>query len=122
MVELDIMNITNLYIHRVCMLIHPFIHPQTQLNRPEHNHHYLWTTQIHDYPTRHSLQKQHYIPNPNAFKNSREKTPMHETSYFAKQDSSVWNSIPERIRDITNRNSFKRALKEHLIETQIFEL
>jgi hypothetical protein len=40
MKELKILNLPNLYILRVCVEIHPYIHQTTQVNRPEHNHTY----------------------------------------------------------------------------------
>jgi hypothetical protein len=118
MTELKIMNITNLYKHRVCMQLHPFIHPKKQLNRPQHDNHSLSVAQIHDYPTRHSLQQHLYVPNPNAHRKSQTKTPTHETSHFMTKNATIWNSLPQHIRAENNRKAFKTALKEHLLHEQ----
>jgi hypothetical protein len=118
MLELNILNITNLYIHRTCMQLHNFIHPRKQLNRPQHNTHPLWTSQVHDYPTRYSLQCHQYVPNPDAHRHSRTKTPTHETSFYATEQWTIWNSVPEHIRAERKRGTFKRALKEHLLQKQ----
>jgi len=91
MTELKILNITNLYIHRTCTEMHPFIHPPTQLNRPEHNHNYIWTSQIHEYPTRYSQQKHLYIPN-TTHHNTTQPHPHME--HLTKQASNIWNTLP----------------------------
>jgi hypothetical protein len=122
MTELKILNLANLYIHRTCMQLHSFIHPNKQLNRPHHNNHPLWTAQLHDYPTRYSLQRHQYVPNPNAHKKSKTKKPTHETSHYATKHWTIWNSIPEHIRAERNRNTFKRTLKEHLLQAQSNDL
>ena len=54
MKQLRILNLCNLYTLRVCVEMHPFIHPTKHVNRPEHNHDYISTTDIHDYKTRYS--------------------------------------------------------------------
>ena len=64
MKELKLLNLYNLYTLRVCMEMHPHIYPTEHKNRPQHDHKYIWTAQIHDYPTRHSLQQHQYIPTP----------------------------------------------------------
>ena len=118
----NIMNITNFYIHRSCLQMHPFIHPHTNLNRPQHNHHYLWTAQVHDYPTRHSLRGNHYIPNPNAHKHSKLKEPAITASHYTRTLSNLWNSIPADIRDTPHRATFKKKLKQYLMDKQNSEL
>ena len=109
------------FIFTESMQIHPF-HPQSQLNRPEHNNHQLWTAQVHEYPTRYSLQRHQYVPNPRAHKFSTTKRPAHETSHFSSIQLTIWNSIPEDIRSLTSRHVFKRKLKEHLMDKQTFAL
>merc|ERR1711957_687451 len=53
-----ILNITNLYIQRVCLDMHRFIHPQELKNRPEHDHTYTLVSDIHDHHTRYSHHTQ----------------------------------------------------------------
>ena len=111
MTKHKILNITNLYIYQVCVGAHPFIHPQSQLNRPEHDHEYIWTAQIHQYPTRHTLDKHIYIP---ATRKATKHTMGHLTAQYAK----IWNLLPSDIRDIRSKDSFKKALKQYLLENQ----
>jgi hypothetical protein len=111
MTKHKIMNLTNLYIYQVCIGAHPFIHPQSQLNRPEHDHEYIWTAQIHNYPTRHTLDKHIYIPNTS--KNAR-----HTIGHLTAQYAKIWNSLPSDIRDIRSKDSLKKALKNYLLEKQ----
>ena len=57
MTKHKILNIANLYILRVCTGMHPSSTPKIHImspNRPEHDHHYPITSQIHNYPTRYS--------------------------------------------------------------------
>ena len=74
MYKLKILNITNLYILRVCVEAHPFIYPTAQPNRPIHAHEYLFTAQIHEHKTRHATQRHQYIPNPSVLQNERATT------------------------------------------------
>ena len=59
MTQLRILNLNNLYILRVCAEMHPFIHPQKQLNRPDHDHKYTLTSEVHNHHTRYSIQNHH---------------------------------------------------------------
>ena len=116
MAELNILNITNLYILRVCAEAHPFIHQTAQNNRPEHNHSYLWTAQIHEYPTRQSQQKQHlYIPNTH----SKSKTkPKHDAEHLTQRYTKIWNTLPLTLRQDRSLDSFKTKLKQYLQKKQ----
>ena len=78
MQKLHILNIYNLYTLRVCAEMHPFIHPKKELNRPDHNHHYQLTSDIHNYPTRYSLDDHLFIPN--TTQHSKTGTPTRTTS------------------------------------------
>jgi hypothetical protein len=40
MTKHEILNITNIHIHRVCTEIHPYIHQTHRINQPEHDHKY----------------------------------------------------------------------------------
>ena len=112
MQELEILALTNLYILRVCSEIHPFIHQTAQKNRPEHNHDYIWTTQIHDYPTRHSLQQHHYVTNPYTTK------PTHTIEHYTRQYTKIWNTLPTALRTNRSLPDFKIKLKKYLLEVQ----
>ena len=96
MSDLSILNLKNLYILRVCAEMHPFIHPRKQLNRPEHDHHYTLTAQIHRHTTRHSLQKRQYTA--------------HTTEHYTKKYARVWNSIPLELREIKGKKAYKISL------------
>ena len=122
MVSLRILTIPNLYIHRTCILMHPFIHLPTHRNRPQHNNHYLWTRDIHDYPTRYSNQTYHYIPNSTAYKYSKSKTHKHVASHSTRKGLKIWNALSEELRHETSLPTFKRKLKDYLMDTQSFRL
>jgi len=117
MTELKMLNLTNLYTLRVCVETHPFIHPRSQLNRPEHNHTYISTAQIHHYPTRHSQQQHFYIPN-TSHRHTRAKPSAHTIDYTTERNTRAWNSIPPELRAIQGLRTFKAKLKEHLLEAQ----
>ena len=116
MQDLHILNMTNLYILRVCTEMHPFIHTTDQNNRPEHDHKYIWTVEIHEHKTRYTQQQHHYIPNP--YQYSKEKEPKHTAAVFTRRYTEIWNTLPLELR--TNRNlfSFKKKLKKYLLEKQ----
>jgi hypothetical protein len=116
MKELHILNITNLYILRVCTEIHPFIHTTDQKNRPEHNHDYIWTAQIHEHKTRHSEQRHHYIPNP--YQYSKTKKPKHTTETLTRHYTEIWNELPLDLKDNRVISSFKKKLKKYLLDKQ----
>ena len=111
MAQLHILKLTNVYILRAALEMHPFIYPQGQRNRPEHNHHYIWTTQIHDYPTRYSRQQRHYITN----NNRRAVVDMTDTT---RRNSKIWNSIPLEIQHMRNKQQFKQRLTDYLLKQQ----
>jgi hypothetical protein len=116
MTELNILNLVNLYILRVCVEMHPFIYENTQTNRPQHNHSYLWTAQIHDYYTRQSKAKEHFIPNTNQY--SKTKEPTYTIEHLTKKDLKIWNTIPGDIREITSLSAFKKKLRNYLLVRQ----
>ena len=107
MVRLQILNITNLYIHRVCVEMHPFIYPSKPLNRPEHNHSYTPVSAIHDHATRYATAEHQYIPD--------------TAEHFAAKHTAVWNALPLEIRCLTALTTFKRTLKLHLLGKQNIE-
>jgi hypothetical protein len=109
MKELKLLNLYNLYTLRVCVEMHPHIYPTEPKNRPQHDHEYIWTAQIHDYPTRHSLQQHQYIPNSHTT-----KEPAHITEYLTRQYSAVWNTLPLAIRQEQCLPKFKLDLQAHL--------
>lgn len=115
MKELGIMNLQNLYIHRVCTEMHPYIHPQPNINRPEHNHYYTTVSQIHEYNTRSSAQ--------NAIFNdhSNRTGPHYASEHLTKEYARVWNLIPQNLREINKTPKFKQELKNLLLEQQSLE-
>jgi hypothetical protein len=118
MKELKILNITNLYILRVCLEMHPFVHLTKKKNRPQHDHHYIPVAQIHEYPTRHSLQRQHFIPHaPSKSKKQKQKYG-HALDHFTRCYAETWATLPEGLRIDTSHQRFKRNLKQHLLEQQ----
>ena len=116
MTELKLLNMTNLYIQRTCITMHPFIHHTDQRNRPEHNNNYLYTAQIHDYPTRHSLQGHHYIPN--HYQYAKHSNFKHHMEHSTKEKTKIWNTLPQQLREERSLKRFKANLKEHLIALQ----
>jgi hypothetical protein len=112
----NILNITNLYIQRVCLEAHPFIHKTKEVNRPEHNHTYLNITQIHNHHTRHSTQGNRYEANP--FQYSKNSSPVHEAAHLTQRYTHVWNSLPTAAKQKKSLTGFKALLKKHLLKKQ----
>jgi hypothetical protein len=115
---LGILTLTNLYIWRVCIEMHPFMHPRKPLNRPEHNHNYIWTCEVHEYPTRYSLQGHNYITNPAAHRYSKTKTPTYSMHSSTVRNSKIWNTIPQDIREMRGLDPFTAKLRKHLLAQQ----
>ena len=99
--KLNTLTLTNNYIHRVCIEMHPHIFVRGNKNRPEHNHDYISTAQIHAYPTRLSQQNHQYIPN----RRYGAQAAKHNMEYFTKQYSRIWNSIDPALRQIQSKHS-----------------
>ena len=112
MKELNILNLTHLYVLRVCLEMHPFIYQKKQKDRPDHDHDYISTTEIHEYPTRHSKQQHFYIPN------KRSTETKHKMDLFTRCFTEIWNSLPLKLRGDQSYYRFKRNLKVHLLEKQ----
>ena len=110
--ELGIMNLKNLYVYRVCTEIHPYIHPRPDTNRPFNNHTYTTISLIHDHRTRRSAKNSIFNEQPN------KETPHNGGEYLTKTYTQVWNKIPQNIRDIKEKNRFKRELKALLLKEQ----
>ena len=116
MQKLHILNIPNLYILRVCIELHPFIHTTDQHNRPEHDHNYLWIAQVHEHNTRHSQQQQHYIPNPHQY--AKNKEPKLKSEHFNSHYTAIWNALPLALSTNRTMSSFKKKLKKYLLDKQ----
>ena len=103
--QLNILNIFNLYILRVCAELHPHIHPSTTpRNRPEHTHHYTPITEQHEHKTRYSQEHRQYI--------SR------STETYQARYATLWNNLPLELRREKNRKKFKTLLKHYLQSQQ----
>jgi hypothetical protein len=116
MIELNILSLLNLYILRVCVEMHPFIHPRTQPNRPQHNHNYTLTSNIHNYPTRYSCDDHLFIPNTNKY--SLTQQPKHTTDHFTEQYADTWNALPAYLRQTIALAAFKTELRLFLLDNQ----
>jgi hypothetical protein len=116
MTKHEILNITNIHIHRVCTEIHPYIHQTHRINQPEHDHKYTWTAQIHEHKTRYSQQQHQYIPNPHKY--SKAQQPKNNTEHLQQHYSTIWNTLPQQIKQDTNIETFKNNLKHHLLNKQ----
>ena len=116
MKELKLLNITNLYIQRTCIEMHPFIHNTDQRNRPEHNNTYIYVAQIHDHNTRHSHKGYHYIPN--KYQYARHNNFKHSMNHSTKEKTRIWNTLPQQLREERSKTKFKIKLKEHLLTIQ----
>jgi hypothetical protein len=110
--QLSILNLANLFILRVALELHPFVHPRDQKNRPEHIHHPFPVQEVHGHRTRLSLQQQLYIPN----RHSKNIAPT--ASYLQQTYQTIWNSLPETITMTTSLRTFKKLLREHLLAEQ----
>ena len=112
-----ILNIFNLYIQRVGLELHPYIHPTKPTKRPAHQHIYTPLSNIHHHNTRAAHQNNHYIPHAYNQQNQGNQ-PAHLTLQYTK----IWNTLPTNLTNETNYTSFKNKLKEHLLEKQENEL
>ena len=114
-----ILNITNLYIQRVCLDMHRFIHPQELKNRPEHDHTYTLVSDIHDHHTRYSHQQHRFMPHaPNPRSPAQ---PTHHIEHLTALYTAVWNKLPQRLKTTANYNAFKLELKNYLVDKQATE-
>ena len=112
--ELKILDLPNLYKLRVCMEIHPFIHPKkADINRPEHNHQYEKAEVVHDHRTRQASQNNLYIVG-QAAPNKQHADQEHYTKKYAK----LWNTLPAEIRNIKSKKTFKSKLTGLLLDKQ----
>ena len=116
MAELGILSITNIYKLRASTEQHPFIYPSAELNRPDHIHHYIYASEIHEHKTRYAEQRHQYIPNPCQYSKTRQ--PHHTMDELTRQYSKSWNELPLTIRQVSNIRTFKTMLKAHLLEIQ----
>ena len=104
MAQLQILNITNLYTLRVCTEMHPFIHPKKQLNRPEHNHNYTPTSDIHHHATRYAAANHLHISD--------------TLEHFPAIHTAIWNSLPPKLTNIRSRKTFSTETKHYLLQKQ----
>jgi len=116
MSELKILSIPNLYVLRVCAEMHPYIYPKTQFNTPEHDHNYIWTTQVHEHKTRQTTSGQQYIPLTKR-RNSKKKL-KYSLNHLTTKYSKIWNTVPIEIRKKNSLQTFKKHLKHFLLERQ----
>jgi hypothetical protein len=117
MTQLSLLNINNLYILRVCAEMHPFIHlPKSKLNRPDHDHTYILTSQIHNHRTRYSIQNHQFIPHKKHYSQNREPTLTAE--HFNAKFAKIWNSIPAELRNVKPLKTLKKKLTLHLLTKQ----
>jgi len=118
--QYKIMNIFYLYIYRISVEMHPFIHPpEEEINRPQHNHHYL--TNPHHNPMRtrlanHPYKQTLYIPNPYSY--SKTYQPKHILHLSAAKHSAIWNCLRKDIQEEKNIKTFKRVLACFLLNDQ----
>ena len=111
-----ILNLNNLYTLRVCAEMHPFMHPKTQINRPEHDHIYTLTSEVHSHNTRYAAQHHQFIAHQKHY--SQTQKPTRTDEYLIAKYKRVWNSIPSNLRTVKSLEGFKRALKKHLLDEQ----
>ena len=109
----NLLNVTDLYIHRVCIETHPHIHSSAPTNRPEHQHHYQLVSNFHPYATRYSTNK--------ALANSTRRTPdgtLYEPAFLTKKYIKIYNALPRNLANEQRLGPFKKKLKEHLLQAQ----
>lgn len=100
MIELELLSVPDLYILRVCAEMHGYIYQRKAINRPENNHTYVSTAQMHEYPTRHSKQLHYYIPN-------RRENPKCTMQHYTRKYTEIWNAIPLETKEIQTLETFK---------------
>ena len=111
--EFKILNLVDLYKQRVCLEMHPYIHPpDEEASRPEHQHRYTKVSEVHNYGTRYSKQNHFFIParqRPNNQPAACAASPL--TSKFME----VWHGLPQDLRDTKSFPIFKKHLQRHLL-------
>ena len=123
MTALDILTIYNLYTLRVCVEMHPFVHTETPrrrpsqpqptnrpkpkakpVNRPQHVHHYVRTTNVHKHMTRQARRTEMHLAR--------------SDNIITQRYADVWNALPSQIREIKSSTTCKTVLKAYLMEKQ----
>lgn len=104
LIELEMLSIPDLYTLRCSIEMHTYVYPTASANRPEHNHNYINTFQVHNYRTRHSQQATLHAPR--------------SMEHYTKQYTQVWNALPSKIRETRELDTFKTDLRKHLLEQQ----
>ena len=107
MQELEILSIPNLYTLRVCTEMHEYIHQLEDKNRPEHDHNYVSKTTVHHHKTRHATRHHYHVT--------------HDMEHYTRLFTDVWNKLPLQIREKTQKEPFKQALKSYLLATQKYD-
>lgn len=102
MKELKILSISNLYTLRVATEMHAHVYPTKTVNRPEHNHHYVSPTQVHDHNTRFSQQGALHAK--------------HDMHNFTKQYTRIWNKLPKELKETKKIGTFKTKLNNFLLQ------
>ena len=99
--------------------MHRFIHPSDTKNRPEHDHTYTLTSDIHNHNTRHSHQQHHYTPHPPNPRSAAQ--PIRTIEHFTALYTAVWDKLPLKLRTTANYHFFKQDLKAYLEDKQATE-
>ena len=91
------LSVPNLYTLRVCAEMHECIH---QLED------YISKTTVH-HATRHATQRHYHVT--------------HDMEHYTRQFTDIWNKLPLQIREKTQKEPFKQALKNYLLATQKYD-
>ena len=103
--EFGVLKLRDLYNYNICCTVHKFVHKPTLL--PEAiTDIFRKNEQIHHYNTRH--KKDLHPP--------KIKTKTYGERTFTFQGTTLWNNLPENIKEITSVNSFKAKLKQHTLD------
>ena len=102
--EYKLLSIPYLYIQRVCTEMHPYIHPIKTASRPEHQHNYTKAKSAHTHATRQAT--------------AHKLAQLSATAPLSQRYITLWNALPESIRETTAPDIFKKELKLHLLEHQ----
>ena len=99
--ELQLLSLPDIYTLTVSTAMHSYIYPKKPVNRPEHNHHYVNPTQVHNHNTRFSQHGALHA--------------RHDMNESTKQHTQVWNKLPRELRETKLPNIFKANLKQYLL-------
>lgn len=107
--QLNILSVPDLYTLRVSLEMHQYLYARKPANRPRHDHHYVWASAVHSYPTRHAQDNRYlFVPR-------QDPHGQHYAGYLTAKYANIWNLLPLEVRTCQSISKFKARLKDFLL-------